>query len=223
MTEITWIDLPTLLSDIVANFVANICAGALFALLGASLALWVSRDLKLFERAREAKELREREIRRAIRLLELLNEEVPSLLEKIPKWRENLSGLRWGKVFIILTPAWDAAQRSGELAKVVQAELLQGLVEFYDGLDCTRRWLPLVAQSWLVSEEHVESLEGKRTALIAMAVGGLAQAHHVGHTLMWRIESEITRLRNSLAEPAKTPAVAKPARGTPKPGQGPAR
>ena len=203
MPQVTWIDLPALLTDVVANFVANVCAGILFAIFAAAVLWLADRELGILGRARERKERRLRDMRRAVRHLELLSEEVSSLLEKIPKWRDDLTNTRWGQVFIISTPAWDSAHLSGELARLVEPELLEGLVQFYDGLACTERWLPLLAQSWLVSENEIDSPEGKRTALIAMAVGGLAQAGEVGHTLMWRVESEITRLNSKLPRVAK--------------------
>lgn len=209
MIETNWIDLPALLSDIVANFVADVCAGALFVVFAAALAWWICRELNIFKRLREGKERGERQLRTAIHYLELLGAEATSLLENIPKWREALTGLRWGTVFIISTPAWELAQRSEEFASLIDPEVLRGLIRFHEGLAHAERWLPLVTQSWLASDNDVESLEGKRTAIIAMAVGGLAQAEEIGDQLVVRLDAEIERLKGLLPpeQPARKTAV----------------
>jgi hypothetical protein len=198
VTEETVVDVATLLDYVVANFVANVCAGALFGALAAALAWWVCQELNIFQWVRERTDRRELDIRRAIHYLELLSAELVSLLEQIPRWREALKGLRWGTVFRIPTPAWELAQQNRELADLVDPQLLRGLIRFYEGLTDAERWLPLVAQSWLASDNDVESLEGKRTAIIGMAVAGLDQAEEIGDELAHRLEAEIERLKGLL-------------------------
>lgn len=208
MTGSTVTDLAPLLGYMVASFVANVCSGALFVALAAALAWRACRELNIYQWVRERTNRRELDIRRAIHYLELVSAEVLSLLEQIPRWREALRGLRWGTVFRIPTPAWELAQENRELAGLADPEVLRGLIRFYEGLTDAERWLPVVAQSWLASDNDVESLEGKRTAIIGMAVAGLDQAEEIGDELAHRLEAEIERLKGLLPPPRGNQAPA---------------
>lgn len=189
-----WIDVATLVSETVGN----LAAGVPLTLLAGLVAWVVGRRLDVFEQAKERKGRQRRETRRALDWLRLLRGEVPDLVDKIPQWRGALKSVEWGKVFNIGTPIWELAERSGELARLGDPQVLRKLGLFYHWLGRTKEWVPLIAQSWMVPESLVVSAGPKRDALIAMAVQGLDQAGKAGDGLVAMLDSEIERLTKRL-------------------------
>ncbi len=189
-----WIDLATVVNEAIGN----LAAGAPLALLAGLVAWVVGTRLNVFEQARERKARQRRETWRALDWLRLLRGEVPDLVDKIPQWRWALKSVKWGKVFNIGTPIWELAERSGELARLGDPQVLRKVGWFYHWLGRTKEWVPLIAQSWMVDESLVVSAGAKRDALIAMAVEGLDEAGRAGDGLVAMLDSEIERLTERL-------------------------
>lgn len=194
------IDWVMLARELVVNFLADLCAGSLLALLGAFLAWTVGQKLNLFKRGEERKGRQRRATRRAIEWLLLLKDEIEDLVGKVPQSRGALRSVAWGKVFNISTPIWDLVEQSGELGGVANPDLLRRLARFYHGLSHTKEWVPLIGESWMVDDSRVADVGAKREALIGMAVQGLDQARKAGAGLAAELDSEVDRLRARLTD-----------------------
>lgn len=203
MGEIELLSVAQFAGEVVVNFVVNaaadLCAGCVVALLAAMLAWRVGKRLNLFEQAEERKQRLARESHRASQWMRLLKDEVSTLVEMIPQWRKALLSTSWGKVFNISTPIWNLADRSGEVAKLVEPELVGDLSKLYNALGDVKTWLALIAESWMIGEDQVVNPGAKRQALVGMAVQGLDKARAATDGLEKRIEGEITRLSRTAA------------------------
>ncbi len=191
--------------NFLANAAADLCVGPVLALLGAFLAWQVGKRLNLFEQAEERRQRLARESARATEWMTLLSDEVRRLAKNIPQWRAALLSTPWGKIFNISTPIWDPAQLSGEVARLGDPAVLGDLGRLYEALANVKTWVPLIAQSWMVSEDDVVNPAAKRAALIGMALQGLDEAADAADGLEERIQGEIARLSKAAAKLAAGP------------------
>jgi hypothetical protein len=151
-------------NDFFANFLSDLLVGAV---LGALIALWVGRRLSAFERSQQRREERGAELNKAIRYLELLQDEVNLLLSSLLRWIGEFQRTGWGIEFKLTTPVWDILQPSGELPKLLDPRLIASLARFYDHLAFAKREKDLVIDTWLVSQpSSVPGMGEKKQAFV---------------------------------------------------------
>lgn len=192
----------TFFNDFLANFLADIAAGVLLALFAAGLAYLVGKYLNVFELAQQRKKERQQEIQRTIQYLNLLKDEISDLLEsKIPEQREALSEARWReKGSPTLTSIWEMAERGGQLARLLNPDVLRQLVDFYDSLTYVKhRVNSLVEICWVGPQRALVHL-GTQELLTKEASRSLDQVEKIGEGLAGRIDSEIGRLSKLVAD-----------------------
>jgi len=183
-------------SDFLANFLSDLLVGGL---LGAFLAWWVGRRLGDFERSQQRKDEKRVELERAIRYLELLNDEVSHLLGQLPTLINAPQPCVGPEKIRIPTPFWDALQPSGELPRLLNPPLLASLTQFYDRLAYAKQ-----GKGWLLNRlvnSNVTELHSLTQNEIEDVIRtGLRQAQRSGESLPSEIDSEIAVLREQLGD-----------------------
>jgi hypothetical protein len=181
--------------DVLANFISDFAVGVIF---GTLLAWWVGKRLSASQRSQQHKDERKADLEKAIRYLELLNDEVAHLLGQLPDLINAPQPYVGPEKIRISTPFWDALQPSGELPRLLNPRLLSSLTQFYDHLMYAKRgkdWLMNRLVNSTVAELH--SLAQNEIENVIRV--GLEQAHKSGGgNLPDELESEIRALKEQL-------------------------
>jgi hypothetical protein len=188
--------------DVLANFVADVCAGVL---LGSVAAFVVGKKLHLLGLAQEQKQRKQQQTLRAIRYLRLLQvKEVGLLVPKISGWREGIRDW-YQEEHQIQTPLWfGVLKQGGELAAIVNPTLLSALATFYQGLVYAKRGVNFLLEN-RQAQARGDFYAGARRGLgpweekfEGMVDEGLAQADRTGQGLLDDVADEIERLKGEL-------------------------
>lgn len=179
-----------------AGFAANFLSDLMVGLVGA---FWIARRINAIERGQQRTDEKRAETEKAIRYLELLQKEVSDLLDKLPSWRQEFKKTGWGVEFKITTPIWDVLHQSGELPRLLGADLVSTLAKFYDHCIYVRQTKEWVMQSWLVSQPNsVPNMDDKLKAFINATLRELDSARTNGECLPGNIASKIQLLKAQL-------------------------
>jgi len=183
-----------------SNFLANLLSDATVAIVFGLLLNWIAnKKLNDFVRSQQRKDEKRAEVEKAIRYLEFLNIETKYLVGKLPSLINAFQETGWGREIPIPTPFWEILKPSGELPKLLRAEILSSLTLFYDPIAYAKRGLDLVIDSWLVSlPSTVPGMHEKREAFLNMTLTGLTQALSAGENLQNKLDSEIDSLKGQL-------------------------
>jgi len=187
-------------SDFFANLFADFLAGLILAVIVAyRLNWWVNKKLNELERSEERKAEERAGLKKAIRYLELLKDEIDDLVHRLRGWIEAVKSSKWGLEFWIATPRWDILQPSGELPGLLDPDLVVSLTLFYDRLMCAKQGKDWLVRSWLVPlPGSVQAMGGKRESFKEMILYGLEPALKLGRELLDELDSEIRRLKEEL-------------------------
>jgi hypothetical protein len=179
-----------------ANFLSDLLAGGL---VGGLLALWVGKMLNTFEQSQQRKQQREAELNKTIHYLGLLNTEIRALLKELPSLRNAFTEYPWGREIRVETPFWDVVERSGELPRLLNPNLLWSLTRFHSNLAYAKRARDLLIETWLVPQpSSVPGMKEKKEAFFNLTVHGLDEAMKVGKGLAEQVDSEIDSLKKHL-------------------------
>jgi hypothetical protein len=174
------------------DFFSNLVVGVLLGVLGA---LWVGRKLNEMERKHEQIAV----LHKNIRYLEMLKDEVSTLLEQLPGLVKLSRPYQEPQKIRIVTPFWDALQPSGELPKLIDPRLLASLTQFYDHLAYAQQGLNWLMDR-LVNSTVVNQHTLKQEEIQEVIPTGLQDAQQAGMNLTGQIDSEIDCLRKQLAD-----------------------
>jgi len=179
-----------------ANFLSEILV---VGGIGALLTWWIGRRLSTVERSQQRKAETRSDINKAIRYLDLLKVEIQDLVTELPRLHSIFTEYEWGREIRIETRFWDVVERSGELPRLLNPNLLWSLTRFYSNLAYTKRARDLLIESWLVPQpENVPGMVLKQKAFFNMAVSGLNGAMKIGEELVGQVDSETEDLKKQL-------------------------
>lgn len=181
------------LCNALANFIPDLIVGLL---LGSILALYIGKQLTRFEQIQQKKNEQIENIHRSIHYLELLKEEIESVLTEIPeliKIFQTKEVIDQKIELMIITPFWDSIKPGGELPKLLDLNLLSSITEFYEYTTFVKRvmnrFFPSSRSNVITwSTFQYSSLEGLQNAL------------KVGKELPDTIDKEVEKLEVELEE-----------------------
>lgn len=138
-----------------ASLIGELVAGAVIGLI---FGVIVSELLGVRKWAAEQRREGAYQVEAAVKYIGLLRGEVDGIMKAVPTYCEALAASPTGQEVPIYTPVWDVVRGSGQLATLLDPDLLTQTAYFYGNLEYakeTMRWLIL---SWYVPEGAVNSL-----------------------------------------------------------------
>lgn len=200
--------------DFLTSFFADLLAGLILAaLVGFPLNWWANRKLNELKRGQQRKDEKRADLEKAIRYLEILKIDVNHLLDALLPVTDRqrqlvdqpLLALKEARQARIDTALWDILQPSGELPRLLDADLLGTLSRFYEHLVYARRAQSFIIGSHLASPFpdaiDIRAIGGKQPEYANMMLSGVKEALESGRGLPDKLDSEIRRLKAELQKP----------------------
>ena len=185
--------------QVLASALGELIGGGIVALIvalaGVGVAFYVGDRLGVRQWAKDQKERNRTEADTALRYIQLLEQEITDLLNRIPKQRQSLTEAAWGTLMPIAAPVWEVLRAAGHLARVVDPALLSETAEFYDRLAFVRQLNSLLAQTWLIDDRAVAHAPQLRTEIRDAADRWMGTAHDHGTAVLKLYDPEKARLR----------------------------
>jgi hypothetical protein len=183
-----------------SGFLANLLSDLIVAVgLGAPLAWFLNKKLSQLTLREERRQARRADLEKAKRYVDLLKEEVEEVLKVLPGVTNAFDKTGYGTMFRIPTPVWDVLQPSGDLPRLLDADLLESLSEFYDHITYAKREMDWVVRAWLVPEpQTVPGFDQKLDAAVKLTSDALHEGAKSGSTLPGDLGTELQRLGRRL-------------------------
>ncbi len=183
-------------NDFFANFFSDLLVGGL---IGAFLAWKIGKFLSRSDRNEQRKEEKISAMNKAVRYLEILRDEINSVLQKLPVQINAFNETGWGRIIRLPTPRWDVLKPSGELPNFLDPPILASIALFFDDLEFANKYIDLVYRSWITpNPETIPGMKLKLDAFVKVTLLSLNQAQDRGRCLPEKIDLEIDRLKNLL-------------------------
>ena len=183
-------------NDFFANFFSDLLVGGL---VGAFLAWKIGKLLSRYDRNEQRKEEEINALNKTLRYLEILNDEINEVLNRLPAQINAFNETGWGRIIRIPTPRWDVLKPSGELPTYLDPPILASIALFFDDLDFANKNIDLVYRSWITpNPETISGMKLKLDSFVKVTLLSLNQAQDRGKYLPEKISLEIDRLQNLL-------------------------
>ena len=176
-----------------SDFVANLLPDLIVFGLGVLAALWIGKVLNVSEWSQRRKDEKLAQIDKALRYLDLLDDEIRTLHTNLNNLHAQVAQLPLQKVIPMDTGFWRLLERGGELPTLLTPELLSKLTKFYYHVDYTRHGLDMFVDYYDVTSS------GLKTGMLRDMISyGANKALEAGKELPDCIDSEAQGLKNKL-------------------------
>lgn len=173
--------------DVAADFLGGAAAGLVILLLAEEV-------FSIRKQAKRREEERHAAVNRALKYLDLIEEEIGLMVKGMPWKTDQVKSNPWGKHVALATPVWDVVQQGGELARLWDPRLLKAVALFYALHDRAAKLVDWLANSWLVDEAAVAEIDEKRTECIEAIADSLKVAEKRGMDALQALDVQRSRL-----------------------------
>lgn len=186
--------------QVCASALGELIGGGIVALaIGACVAFYVGERLGLRQWTKDQKERKRKDAETALRYIQLLEEEIAGLAKWIPGQRERMREPDSRNLVNITLPVWQALRAAGDLARLVDPDLLTDTAHFYDLLAFAKQRIDLMVQTWLLDDRAVAHAPLLRSDLKESAERSMGEAQKRARPLLKLYEGEKERLGGLVA------------------------
>ena len=181
--------------QVLASALGELIGGGIVALvIGVGVVFVVSEKLGLRQWTKDQRERNRTDAKTALRYIELLEEEIAALAKWIPGQRERMRESDSGRLVNMSGPVWEVLRAGGDLARLVDPDLLTDTARFYDLVAFAMRRIDLMVQTWLLDDEAVAQAPQLRRDYKEDADGFMGEAQKRAEPLLKLYEGEKERL-----------------------------
>ena len=183
--------------QVLASALGELIGGGIVALV---IGVIVTEVLGVRQWTKDRKERRRREAETALRYIQFLEKEIAGLAKWIPEQRKRMRDPDSRNLVNITLPVWEVLRAAGDLARLVDPDLLTDTAHFYDLLAFAKQRIDLMLQTWLLDDRAVAHAPLLRSDLKESADRSMGEAKKRAEPLLKLYEGEKERLAGLVAD-----------------------